>query len=66
MDVPRMYGNKSTIHRLRLKLCETWAYEKIFGEMRSRCYLNGNIDLSFMIKLDANRPIRIIKDKYAG
>jgi len=46
MNAPRMYGNKSTIHRLHLELCETGAYEKIFDEMRSRGYLDGKIDLS--------------------
>jgi transposase len=45
MDVPRMYGNKSTIHRLHLELSETWAYEKIFDEMRSRGYLKGKSHL---------------------
>ena len=46
MDVPRIYGNKSTIHRLHLELCETGVYAKIFDEMRSRGYLNGKLDLS--------------------
>jgi len=46
LDVPRMYGNKSTIHRLHLELCLTGAYEKIFDEMRSRGYLSGKIDLT--------------------
>ena len=46
MDVPRMYGNKSTIHRLHLELCKTEAYAKIFDEMRSRGYLKGKVDLT--------------------
>jgi putative transposase len=46
MDDPRMYGDKSTIHRLHLELCERWTYEKIFDEIRSRGYLKGNIGLS--------------------
>jgi putative transposase len=28
-DVPRMYGAKSTFHRLHLELCEQGAYQKI-------------------------------------
>ncbi len=46
MDVPRIYGNKSTIHRLHLELCRTGEYSKIFGEMVSRGYLNDQLDLS--------------------
>jgi transposase len=47
--VPRMYGNKFTIHRLHLELlelCETGAYAKIFGEMISRGHLDDKIDSS--------------------
>lgn len=32
MGVPRIYGNKSTIHRLHLELCETGVIEKIMQE----------------------------------
>ncbi len=46
MDVPRMYGNKSTIHRLHLELCRTGAYEKIFDKMVSMGYLKGKMDLA--------------------
>ena len=33
MDVPRMYGDKSTAHRLHLELCGAGAYARIFSEM---------------------------------
>jgi putative transposase len=46
MDGPRMYGNKSNIHRLHLKLCITGVYAKIFDKMRFKCYLNDQLDLS--------------------
>ena len=46
MDVPRVRGNKSTIHRLNLELSKSESYKKIFDEMISRGYLKGKIDLS--------------------
>jgi putative transposase len=46
MDVPRIYGNKSTIHRLHLELYETGTYAKIFSKMISRGYLDGKLDIS--------------------
>ncbi len=46
MDVPRIYGNKSTIHRLHLELCRTGVYSKMFNEMVSRGYLNDRLNLS--------------------
>lgn len=45
-DVPRMYGAKSTVHRLHLELCESGAYQKINQILISECYLKGKIDLS--------------------
>ena len=45
-DLPRMYGSKSSVHRLHLKLCETGAYQNIFQILISEGYLNGKIDLS--------------------
>ena len=46
MGVPRVRGNKSTIHRLHLELSKSESYKKIFDEMISRGYLKGKIDLS--------------------
>ena len=46
MGVPRVRGNKSAIHRLRLELSKSESYKKIFDEMISRGYLKGKIDLS--------------------
>lgn len=45
-DVPRMYGAKSTVHRLHLELCESGAYQKINQILITECYLKGKIDLS--------------------
>ena len=45
-DVPRMYGAKTTVHRLHLELCESDAYEKINQILASECYSKGKIDLS--------------------
>ncbi len=44
-DVPRIYGAKSTIHRLHLELCESGAYEKIFSILRSVGYDLSKIDI---------------------
>ena len=46
MDVPKMYGTKSTVHKLHLELCETGAYERIFQVLLSEWYIKGKIDLS--------------------
>jgi len=46
MDVPTMYGTKSTVHKLHLELCETGAYQNIFQMLLSEGYLKGKIDLS--------------------
>ena len=45
-DVPRMYGAKSTVHRLHLELCKSGAYQKINQILISEGYLSGKIDLS--------------------
>lgn len=45
-DVPRMYGTKSTVHRLHLELCETGVYQEILSLLISEGYLRGKIDLS--------------------
>ncbi len=45
-DVPRMYGAKSTVHRLHLELCKSGAYQKINQILTSEGYLSGKIDLS--------------------
>lgn len=45
-DVPRMYGTKSTVHKLHLELCETGAYQKINEILLTEGYLKGKIDLS--------------------
>jgi transposase len=46
LDVPRMYGTKSTVHRLHLELCKSGAYDKINQILVSECYIHGKIDLS--------------------
>lgn len=45
-DVPRMYGTKSTIHKLHMDLCRWGAYQKITEILLSEGYLRGKIDLS--------------------
>lgn len=45
-DLPRMYGAKTTAHRLHMELCESGAYQKINQILISECYLSGKIDLS--------------------
>ncbi len=45
-DVPRIYGAKSTVHRLHLELCESGAYENIFSILRSVGYELNQIDIS--------------------
>jgi transposase len=45
-DVPRMYGAKSTIHRLHLELCKSGAYQNINQILIFEGYLSGKIDLS--------------------
>ncbi len=45
-DMPRIYGAKSTAHRLHLELCESGAYEKIFSLLRSVGYELNKIDVS--------------------
>jgi len=45
-DVPRMYGTKSTVHKLHLELCKTGAYQKVNDILLTEGYLRGKIDLS--------------------
>jgi transposase len=45
-DVPRMYGAKSTVHRLHLELCKSGAYLNINQILISEGYLSGKIDES--------------------
>ncbi len=45
-DVPRMYGTKSTVHKLHMELCESGAYQKINEILLLEGYLKGKIDLS--------------------
>ena len=46
LDVPSIYGAKSTIHRLHLELCVSGAYQKINELLITEGYLLGKIDLS--------------------
>ncbi len=46
LDMPRIYGTKSTAHRLHLELCKLGAYEKIFDILRSVGYESGKLDVS--------------------
>ena len=46
MDVPRMYGDKSTAHRLHLETCGADAHARIFREMVFRGYLDDKFDIS--------------------
>ncbi len=45
-DVPRMYGSKSTVHKLHLELCRTGAYQKINDILLSMGTNKDKIDLS--------------------
>jgi transposase len=45
-DVPRIYGAKSTVHRLHLELCESGAYEEIYSVLRSVRYELNKLDVS--------------------
>jgi transposase len=60
-DVPRIYGAKSTIHRLHLKLCVSGAYQKINELIITEGYLFGKIDLSC-----CNVDTKSIKAKKGG
>ncbi len=45
-DVPRVYGTKSTIHRLHLELCREGAYKQIFQMFVSERYDLKKLNLS--------------------
>jgi transposase len=45
-DVPRMYGTKSTVHKLHLELCRTGTYQKIYEILLSEGYRLEKIDIS--------------------
>ena len=45
-DTPRVYGTKSTIHRLHLELCRNRIYEQIFQMLLSERYELKKLNLS--------------------
>ncbi len=45
-DTPRIYGTKSTIHRLHLELCRNRVYEQIFQMLLSERYELKKLNLS--------------------
>jgi len=45
-DVPRIYGTKSTVHKLHMDLCRWGVYQKIDDILLSEGYSRGKIDLS--------------------
>ncbi len=45
-DTPRIYGTKSTIHRLHLELCRNEVYEQIFQMLLSERYELTKLNLS--------------------
>jgi len=64
MNVPRVYGNKSAIHRLHLKLCKTGPHARIFSEMIFRCCLDDKLDLS-CCSIDTNDiPAKKVETDY--
>jgi len=45
-DVPRKYGDKSTVHRFHLYLCKHGIYQEIFNDLLNRGYDLKKHDLS--------------------
>ncbi len=45
-DAPRIYGAKSTIHRLHLELCRNGVYEQVFQMLLSERYELKKLNLS--------------------
>jgi transposase len=45
-DTPRIYGTKSTIHRLHLELCRNGTYKDIFQMLLSERYELKKLNLS--------------------
>ncbi len=43
-DVPRVYGTKSTVHKLHMELCRSGTYQKIKEILLSEGYSRGKIE----------------------
>jgi len=46
-DVPRMYGTKSTVHKLHMDLYRSGVYQKVNDILLSEGYSRGKIGLSY-------------------